>query len=55
MRKLPAFLLVFAFLLVPPARADMSDDCVQDDDFEFKLAACTRVIESGRWSGAELA
>ena len=55
MRKLSIFLLLTVFLLAPPARAGMSDDCVQEDNFDLKLSACTRVIDSGQWKGADLA
>lgn len=37
------------------ARADMGDDCYQTEDWNLKLAGCTRVIESGQWKESDLA
>ncbi|MEM7056616.1 MAG: tetratricopeptide repeat protein [Pseudomonadota bacterium] len=34
---------------------DTQDDCVQVDDIALKITACTAAIESGTWSGANLA
>jgi tetratricopeptide (TPR) repeat protein len=38
-----------------PIRADMVDDCVQDGDWILKKRACAKAIDSGKWSGSELA
>ena len=37
-----------------PAQAGISEDCVQNDDSNLKIRACTKVIESGKWKGANL-
>jgi Flp pilus assembly protein TadD len=41
--------LLVSFLLVGSlgARADTSRDCVQDDDLELRVRACTAIIERG--------
>ena len=54
MRKLWIALLV-AVLMPGAAVADMADDCVQVDDYQLKAMGCTRAIESGKWSGKNLA
>lgn len=41
--------------LAGAARADMVADCEADGDWEAKRAACSAAIESGTWSGPELA
>ena len=38
-----------------PLRADVTDDCVQDGDWILKKRACYIAIDSGQWSGSELA
>lgn len=42
-------------LLAQPARADMTDDCVQTANPKLALDACTQAINSGQWSGSDLA
>ncbi len=58
MARVVMLILGVAFLLfagVPaPVFADYTDDCVKGRG-ETKIAGCTRAIESGRWSGANLA
>ena len=49
------FILAAIFVLASThARADDADDCVKASG-DTKIAACTRVIESGHWQGANLA
>ncbi len=40
--------------LAAPARAGISEDCVQIDDPDLKVGGCTAVIRSGEWSGKNL-
>ncbi len=37
------------------ARADFVDDCVQSSDQDLKIGGCTAAIQSGQWSGKDLA
>lgn len=47
--------VIAASVLGASAKADMIDDCLQDTDEKKRIDACTQAIESGQWSGPDLA
>lgn len=57
MRVLGWGLLAVTLTLWEPklARAEIADDCVQSADLDLKIRACTAAIQSGNWSGKNLA
>ncbi len=48
-------LAIAASLLALPARADIISECEADGAWEAKRQACTAAIDSGDWSGRDLA
>lgn len=47
--------VLFSFYLSPVAQAGMEGDCLQQRDFDLKVAGCTAMIDSGQYSGMALA
>ena len=47
--------LAGAGIAVSAAQADMVDDCRQGENPDLAIGACTAVIRSGEWTGADLA
>ena len=47
--------VLLVFSLATPVRAGMREDCLQGYDPNRQLGACTAVIRSGQWQGADLA
>jgi hypothetical protein len=56
-RRAPAVLaaVLAATIAVAPARADQNTDRCFKDEGEAAIAACTRAIQSGKFSGETLA
>ncbi|MEM7189083.1 MAG: tetratricopeptide repeat protein [Pseudomonadota bacterium] len=46
-----ALLTAFVFA---PAKADMTDDCIQEANPDLSVGGCTAAIRSGNWSGEDL-
>ena len=47
--------VMFLSALTAPARADMADDCLQEQDHDLRIGGCTAAIRSGEWQGKDLA
>jgi tetratricopeptide (TPR) repeat protein len=45
---------ISVLLMSQAAHADMVDDCNQDADKQLKIRGCSRIIDSGDWTGRDL-
>jgi tetratricopeptide (TPR) repeat protein len=55
MRRTIWLALALVAVALSPAAADMVDDCVQEYDRNLGIGGCTAAIQSGQWTGADLA
>jgi tetratricopeptide (TPR) repeat protein len=46
--------LAVLLALAAPARADLTEDCVQSRDLDLGISGCTSVIQSGQYFGKDL-